>query len=232
MSKIIPLYHGSQHIVEKPVFGEGSPMNDYGLGFYCTRELDLAKEWACTDKRSGFSNQYEFDLTDLSVMRLSSEEYHILNWLALLLNNRRFSVSNDVAGEGRAYLLSKFLPNISGFDVIVGYRADDSYFAFANAFLNSTLSLEQLGMAMRLGKLGEQTVLISQKSFGQIKFIKSEFADREIYYPTKNAKDKEARDALKKERGIGRTLDAVYILDILRERWESNDSRIPRNLSK
>ena len=231
MSQKITIYHGSQFVVERPVFGEGNPLNDYGLGFYCTHELELAKEWACTEEKNGFANQYEFDLSGLSLMRLSSEEYHILNWLALLLNNRRFRISNDVAGEGKAYLLSKFLPATESVDVIVGYRADDSYFSFANAFLNSVLSLEQLSIAMRLGKLGEQTVLKSPKAFGQIRFLKSEPAAKEIYYPMKSAKDKEARAAYKKERSAQRTVDAVYMLDILRERWENDDSRIPRNLS-
>lgn len=41
------LYHGSEKIVETPQFGAGNPRNDYGLGFYCTQNLELAKEWAC-----------------------------------------------------------------------------------------------------------------------------------------------------------------------------------------
>jgi len=232
MPQKITLYHGSQYIIEKPIWGEGNPRNDYGPGFYCTHELELAKEWACTEETSGFANQYELDLLGLSLMRLAGEEYNILNWLALLLNNRQFRVSNDVAGEGKAYLLSKFLPTVDNIDAIIGYRANDSYFSFANAFLNSVLSLEQLSQAMRLGKLGEQTVLKSKKAFGQIHFVNSEPADREIYYPMKSARDKEARTAYKKERSSQRIVDAVYILDILRERWENDDTRIPRNVSE
>ena len=39
---MITLYHGSDHIVEKPVFGEGKSYNDYGRGFYCTEHVELA----------------------------------------------------------------------------------------------------------------------------------------------------------------------------------------------
>ena len=39
------LYHGSCDIIEKPVFGKGKRYNDYGLGFYCTDSLEMAKEW-------------------------------------------------------------------------------------------------------------------------------------------------------------------------------------------
>ena len=232
MPQKITLYHGSQFIIEKPVFGEGNPRNDYGLGFYCTHALELAKEWACTEEKSGFANRYRLDLSGLSLMRLAGEDYNILNWLALLLDNRRFRVSNDVAGEGKAYLLSKFLPSTDNADLVIGYRADDSYFSFANAFLNSVLSLEQLSMAMRLGRLGEQTMLKSLKAFEQLHFENSEPADRETYYPMKRARDKEARVAYNKERSTQRTINAVYILDILRERWENDDPRISGNISE
>ena len=42
--KKITLYHGSTKVIEKPSFGEGNPKNDYGLGFYCTENQELAKE--------------------------------------------------------------------------------------------------------------------------------------------------------------------------------------------
>ena len=38
------LYHGSKYIIDKPTFGKGKPYNDYGLGFYCTENIDMAKE--------------------------------------------------------------------------------------------------------------------------------------------------------------------------------------------
>ena len=53
------LYHGSSKVIETPVYGEGNPQNDYGLGFYCTENLELAKEWACPRENDGFANQYE-----------------------------------------------------------------------------------------------------------------------------------------------------------------------------
>jgi len=225
------IFHGSQTIIPKPMFGEGNPKNDYGLGFYCTHEIVLAKEWACSEENSGYANQYELDLTGLSVMRLSGAEYNILNWLAVLLDNRSFRISNDIASEGKAYLLNRFLPDMSVCDVIIGYRADDSYFSFANAFLNNTLSLAQLEKAMYLGKLGEQTVLKSRQAFEQIRFIRSEYADCEIYYPMKSARDQEARLAYRRERERERAIDAVYLMDILRGGWANDDTRIRRNIS-
>ena len=232
MSKKIILYHGSEKIIEKPALGIGNPRNDYGLGFYCTQNIDLAKEWACTEENSGFVNGYEFDHTGLSVMRLSGNEYNILNWLAILLDNRTFRISNDIASEGKRFLLNRFLPRVNDFDVVIGYRANDSYFSFANAFLNNTLSLAQLEKVVRFGKLGEQTVLISEKSFENIRFTYSEVAECAVFYPKKSARDKAAKSAYKKEHTLQKIEDAVYLMDILRERWEPDDSRLRRNLRR
>ena len=232
MTQPVTIYHGSRLIIKQPVFGKGNPWNDYGLGFYCTHEIELAKEWACTEENNGYANQYELDLSALNVMRLSGGEYNILNWLALLLANRFFRISSDVAAEGKAYILDKFLPDIGSIDVIIGYRANDSYFSFANAFLNNTLSLLQLESAMYLGKLGEQTVLKTKKSFEKISYVASEAADREIFYPKKTARDREARSIYRKERGLQKVSDSIYLIDILRGGWESDDPRIRRNLPK
>ena len=147
-----------------------------------------------------------------------------------MLDNRTFRISNDIAAEGKTYFLDEFLPDINAYDVLTGYRANDSYFSFANAFLNNALSLGQLEKAMYFGKLGEQTVLKSRKSFEQIRFTRFDSADHEIYYPMKSARDREARNAYRKERGRDRAADSVYLMDILRGEWNSDDERIRRNI--
>ena len=56
------LYHGSEKIIDAPEFGKGNSHNDYGRGFYCTENEELAKEWACSNNNNGFANKYEFDM--------------------------------------------------------------------------------------------------------------------------------------------------------------------------
>ena len=48
------IYHGSDHIIEHPVFGAGKTYNDYGLGFYCTDTPEMAKEWGVSCDKSGY----------------------------------------------------------------------------------------------------------------------------------------------------------------------------------
>ena len=129
------IYHGSQKIIKIPQFGLGNPNNDYGLGFYCTQSAELAKEWACAAESDGFANQYRFDMSELSVLHLTGGEYHILNWLFVLLENRKFRVSSDIAKQAKEYIEANFAVDYRNYDVIIGYRADDSYFSFASAFL-------------------------------------------------------------------------------------------------
>ena len=60
------VFHGSEHIVEKPVFHGGKKSNDYGYGFYTTESFDLAKEWACAKNTDGYANRYELNMDGLS----------------------------------------------------------------------------------------------------------------------------------------------------------------------
>jgi len=105
----LTLYHGSERLII-PEFGKGKPGNDYGLGFYCTENPELAKEWACAHGKDGYANAYELETEGLTVLDLNSDKYDILNWLAILLDNRKFPLSGSVAPVARDYILSNFLP--------------------------------------------------------------------------------------------------------------------------
>ena len=228
MKNELTIYHGSPMIIELPTFGKGNPNNDYGLGFYCTESLELAKERACSSETSGYANKYALDTDGLSVLCLSDGEYHILNWLAILLENRRFRISGDIAIRAKEYISEKFLPDYQSYDIIIGYRADDSYFSFAAAFLNNTISLSQLEKAMVLGKLGEQIVAKSEKAFDRLAYIESIPAGKELYYPKKLARDNGAREEFRKEKSRTAIENEVYVLDIIREGWDNNDARLQR----
>ena len=102
------LYHGSVGIIERPELGKGNRKNDYGVGFYCTEHWELAKEWACSTGKDGFVNCYELDMSGMTVCDLT--KLHILNWMAILLENRTFDLSAGLASAARDYMLETFLP--------------------------------------------------------------------------------------------------------------------------
>ena len=121
------LYHGSLEIISTPMYGQGKVYNDYGQGFYCTESLELAKEWSCAEREDGYVNQYEMDETGLLILNLMEKHYSVLHWLAILMKYRKIRLSSAVMKRGREWLLEHFLPDVDGYDVVIGYRADDSY---------------------------------------------------------------------------------------------------------
>lgn len=154
MSESMRLYHGSPIRVPRPLFGVGNPYNDYGLGFYCTESLELACEWACPKARDGFANAYDLALDGLDVVDLDAEPNGTIEWLAVLFANRQFDVATNLMEAAKSYVAARYPAELGKADVIIGYRADDSYFSFARAFLENRISLGQLERAMKLGGLG------------------------------------------------------------------------------
>lgn len=224
MSKLT-LYHGSEKIVEKPLFGEGKTYNDYGKGFYCTQIIELAKEWACPSSNDGFANIYELETDGLKVLNLQNEEFCTLNWLAILVNNRKFDLNTPILRKGFFYLKEHFLPDTSCFDIIKGYRADDSYFSFAHAFLSNQISYNQLQNAMLLGKLGEQIMLKSQKAFDNIQFIDYEIADGKKYYPLRKERFNNAKKQYE-ETLEQNDISGVFIRDLILGEVKADDPRL------
>ena len=105
MDKII--YHGSDHIIEQPEFGYGKPYNDYGIGFYCTENPNMAKEWGVGIDHNGYANQYQINCDGLSILDLHASEYTLLHWLTILLENREFDTSTPLAAESERISDSK-----------------------------------------------------------------------------------------------------------------------------
>ena len=203
------IYHGSSEIIEKPEFGYGKPYNDYGLGFYCTEQIDMAREWGVSK--------------GLKILNLNDEKYCILHWLSILLENREFEVSSALAAEAKEYILKKFKIEYEEYDAIVGYRADDSYFSFAQDFINGAISYRQLNRAMHLGKLGQQFVLKSKKAFQQIEFTGYESAASKEWYRKKMLRDRSARREYFDVERNKRQKGDLYIIQIMDEEMKSDD---------
>ena len=219
------IYHGSVNILEKPQYEKGKDYNDYGKGFYCTESLELAKEWACTEKSNGYANKYELNHENLKVLDLRNKKYNVLHWITLLIKNRRFAITNEISKEGKEYLINNFLIDISEYDIIIGYRADDAYFTFAQNFLNNTISVQKLKEALLLGNLGEQIVLKSEQAFSRLKFLGYEIADQDIYYSLRKIRDDVARKKYYENRR-GLKEDDIYLVDIIMKGIKQNDSRL------
>lgn len=199
------LYHGSPNIIEKPVYGKGNLSNDYGLGFYCTTIESLAKEWGAKRTGSGYVNKYSLRDDNFKILDLTIPPFNnVLYWVALLMHNR--TLSEDLKTnypKELEYLENKYLINVNKYDVVIGYRADDSYFHFPEAFVRSEITLNSLEKIFKSGELGKQYVLISERAFKNIKFINSYqvfIESKQDYYSRKDYADKEFAELLNSDR--------------------------------
>lgn len=219
------LYHGSTQIVWLPQKEYCEEENDFGKCFYTTEYLSLAKEWAGQSGKAGFVSGYELRTDGLAILNLNSDEYTILNWVSTLLQYRNPAKRGAMA-RNREYLLENFAVDTSKADVIIGYRADDSYFRYVKDFLGGTISLETLGQAMRLGKLGEQVVIQSEKAFERLIFMRSFRANENDIFAYQK-RDTKARHAYEKLPMAGEIPeDQITINTIVQERMKNDDPRL------
>ena len=227
MPKTMQLFHGSPNIVGRPSMGLGSRDRDFGPGFYCTSNPNLAGEWACPLGTSGFVNRYVLETRGLRILDLNRTDATIMHWLSLLASNRTFRTESDMGQRALRYLASEFHIDTSRFDVIRGPRGDDSYFSFASDFINNTVSFSRLSSAMDLGKEGEQIVILSEKAFSQLHYEGSEPIDPVTCFRRRCERDLRARTRyLGREEREGIDEYDIMIDDLVSERVGRDDPRL------
>ncbi len=213
------IFHGSDHIVESPSYNfcGAKSHNDYGLGFYCTQELDMAKEWASRSTQNGFANKYSIDERGLRILDLCDKgKYTVLNWIAILLHNRELSEDDRFDYEEELAFLERYYVPTEEYDVVIGYRADDAYFRFPLMFVRGVLTYAKLEKIYALGDLGKQYALVSKKAFHNLKFIEAIPAEanfRERYWARKDSADRSYRAMEREERRNG----GIRIRDLMEE---------------
>lgn len=178
--KKILVYHGSDHIIQTPVYLGGRDDNDYGNGFYTTEYEDCAKSWAVLngDPSHSIVNKYELALDGLNVLNLA--DFGVLAWIAEVVSNRGTSQeATEILGKR---LVEMYKVDTSLYDIIKGYRADDSYTQVIEAFLLNQMNIAEVEKLFYKGSLGNQIFLKSEKAFSQIKWLGSyETASEEKY---------------------------------------------------
>lgn len=212
-------YYGADSLVIKPEFNKGNPSNDYGLGFYLTPSKELARLWASKFVNGGYLIEYDVDVSKLKILHLDTiEDEDVLKWISILISHRFSKEEKDSNIRNIKWLEDNYPFDIGDNDVIIGYRADDSYFDYSRDFVKNELSLEVLKDAMRAGNLGIQFVLISKRSFDYIRYIKHEEINHSGEYQAFRAKTREEYLKLKKEDDENNT----FLRDIMRRKKNGN----------
>lgn len=166
MGKLI-LFHGTSEKTIVPTYGKGKEKHDYGMGFYLTESIDLAKEWAVCrpNEKKGFVHQYELDTDGLKILDFG--EKGVLAWLAELMKHR------DAADSKRYRMLAerfieKYGIDTGEYDVIRGWRANASYFYIAKEFVRDNIDMDILEELLSLGGLGIQYCIKSELAYSKL----------------------------------------------------------------
>ena len=187
----IVLYHGSPNNIVVPIFGLGDDKHDYGRGLYTTRNIELAKEWAvCLGNQIGYVHSFELDLTGLKCFNFN--DYSALSWLAELMKHRDADSSARYRRMSKIFI-RKFGLDISDYDVIIGWRADSSYFSIAKRFVRNEIDYTLLNKLLRLGDLEDQYCIKSEKAFRHLKSVGTVLPVDSTYTELYQQRDSSAR---------------------------------------
>ncbi|MCI8582481.1 MAG: DUF3990 domain-containing protein [Dorea sp.] len=168
---MIKVFHGSDHILKQPKYLGGKADNDYGNGFYTTEYEDRARSWAVLNgsPEKSIVNVYNLDMESLKILNL--QEHGVLAWIAEVIANR--GVNQEAAGIVGERLSDMYRVDSEDYDIIKGYRADDSYTQVIEAFLMNQISVYEVERLFYKGSLGNQIFLKSERVFEKICWIRA-----------------------------------------------------------
>ena len=194
----LTLFHGTSDKNVIPTYGLGEKKHDYGMGFYLTANIELAKEWAVCkpDVTNGWVHQYELETDELKILDFQGEA--VLSWLAELMKHRDASDSKRYRMLAEKFI-DKYGIDTSGYDVIKGWRANASYFYIAKEFVRDNIDIDILEELLSLGELGIQYCIKSEVEYSKLheveeKMLKVDYVEfREKY----NQRDISARQKMR-----------------------------------
>lgn len=172
------LYHGSYTKIEKPDLQHSRENIDFGMGFYLSSDVEMAKKWACAKKNSVVS-VYEVDLK-----RISTHQFGLdYEWLDYVKANRRDS--------GDSFY--------DKFDMLIGPTADDKLFNTLQEYLDGTITSEQAIEYLNIAGFSNQYVFKNEKAIRlSCKYLDSIEIIGEEKWRIRQSASLERADALKK----------------------------------
>ena len=158
------LYHGSK----KGIVGDIAPISrdecDFGRGFYMGTNTLQPLTLVCNEDKPKFY-AVELDLTGLKVLTVEIG----MDWAMLIAYYRK-----EMESAKGTPIYEKYAHMADGYDVIIGYIANDRMYTELSRFFNRTLTDVALINCLSALDLGKQYVAISEKACKQIKILKEE----------------------------------------------------------
>lgn len=156
------LYHASRF----GITGEIQPISrercDFGRGFYMGTDPIQPLTLVCNERNPIFYT-LEFNMDNLKVLYVEID----LDWAMLIAYFRGYM---DEDKDSKVY--EKYSHMADGYDVIIGYIADDRMYQVLTDFFEKRITDAALIGSLSALKLGRQYVAVTQKACNQIKIVK------------------------------------------------------------
>ena len=154
-------YHGSK----EGIIGDIAPISraecDFGKGVYIGTDTLQPLTLICAEDKPKFYT-VEFDLSNLKILEVDIG----MDWAMMIAYHRKQMES--VKGSP---IYEKYAHLADGYDVIVGYIANDRMYTELARFFNGTITDVALQKCLSALDLGKQYVAITQKACDQITIL-------------------------------------------------------------
>lgn len=158
------LYHGSK----KGIDGEVKPISrnecDFGKGFYMGTSTLQPLTLICNENKPKFY-AVELDMTGLNVLTVDIS----MDWAMLIAYYRK-----EMESAKGTPIYEKYANMAKGYDLVIGYIANDRMYTELSRFFNRTLTDVALINCLSALDLGKQYVAISEKACRQIKILQEQ----------------------------------------------------------
>lgn len=205
----ITLYHGSKSGIKGEIALSSREKCDFGKGFYMGTEETQPLTLICNYDNAKLYT-LEFDMTDLKVLDVEVG----IDWALLVAYNRgKMDSARGTALYGR---ISKMA---DGYDVIVGFIANDRMFVVLDRFFNGEITDTALINSLSALKLGKQYVAITEKACKNVKIINEKTLNEQdrALLKTESEHNRNEGIALAEEMCRKYRRDGKYFDEILKE---------------
>jgi hypothetical protein len=170
------IYHGSDNIIDNPSHEGGRKFSDFGIGFYATTNIEMAKSWATRRKdKPAYVNKYMFNVDGLNSLTFDLD----IHWILFIAYNRGLILNKEIKD-----VLNKKYDDINKYDVIIGPTADDRMFDTLNLFFNNNITIDHCINALNSMDLDIQYNIRTKTGIDAIAFSSSMELDEldKVYY--------------------------------------------------
>ena len=158
------LYHGSKKGIVGDIASISRGECDFGSGFYMGTNTLQPLTLICNEDKPKFYT-VELDMTGLKVLNVEIG----MDWAMLIAYYRK-----EMESAKGTDIYEKYAHMSDGYDIIIGYIANDRMYTELSRFFNKTLTDVALINCLSALDLGKQYVAISEKACKQIKVLKEE----------------------------------------------------------